>query len=272
MLDKIIYRNHNGKELKLGESDIYVNSNDLRDFSWDYTTKNNRISSFKRGVVKKTIPLIIKSNSEEQAIEIKNSLFELAEADVLTKEYGWIIIGDYYLRCFVTASKKSNYLIDKCMMNVSIEVTTDLPMWVSEKKFSFTNVSITSDLDSGIDYKHDCPFDYFKKTKNKLIENDNFASSDFEIIIYGSCENPEIIIGDYIYSVQASLLTGEYIVINSVTKKIYMVKNDGEKINMFHFRSKDIFRKIPKGTSTLTWNGFGFDITLLQERSEPKWI
>ena len=64
-------------------------------------------------------------------------------------------------------------------------------------------------------------------------------------------------------------------VINSATKKIYKVKNNGEQVNLYHCQGREfyIFEKIPPGTLAVAWaGGFGFDIKLLQERSEPKWI
>ena len=72
----------------------------------------------------------------------------------------------------------------------------------------------------------------------------------------------------------ARLYIGEYMVIDSRSKKVYKVKNNGEKVNLFHARGRDfyIFEKIPSGIMAVSWSGeFGFDITLLSERSEPVW-
>ena len=67
---------------------------------------------------------------------------------------------------------------------------------------------------------------------------------------------------------------GEYLTIDSTTKKIFLTKNDGTIINQFNNRNRDsyIFEKIPAGSNVVTWNGdFAFDVILLEERSEPKW-
>ena len=76
MLEKIIYKNHMNEVINFGQNGIFANSNDLRNFSWSYTSKNNRISEFKRGIVTKTIPVIIQCDSEEDGIKVKNRLFE----------------------------------------------------------------------------------------------------------------------------------------------------------------------------------------------------
>ena len=59
-----------------------------------------------------------------------------------------------------------------------------------------------------------------------------------------------------------------------MSKKIYVTAIDGTITNVFNLRSRDsyIFDKIAPGMSSVTWDGnFGVDITLLEERSEPKW-
>ena len=79
MLEKMTYRNHMNEEIDFGTNGIFVNSNDLHDFAWNYQSKNNRISSFEMGIVKKTIPVVIQCANEEEGIRIKNKLFEYAK-------------------------------------------------------------------------------------------------------------------------------------------------------------------------------------------------
>ena len=73
----------------------------------------------------------------------------------------------------------------------------------------------------------------------------------------------------------ADLSDNEYLTIDSMTKTIVLTKYDGQKENCFHLRNREsyIFEPIPPGENIITWNGaFGFDVILLDERSEPKWI
>ena len=70
------------------------------------------------------------------------------------------------------------------------------------------------------------------------------------------------------------LETGEYLVINSLSKKIYKVKNDGEQVNQYNLQDRDwyVFQKVASGSHSVSWSGlFGFDITMYERRSEPKW-
>lgn len=278
MLEKIKYINHMMEEMAWGKSGIYVNYNDLRDFSWAYTSANNRISSFYKGIVKKTVPIVIICESEEEGYKKRNELFELCEKDVIAMQHGKIIIGDYYLKCYVTGSKKANYLSSKGYMETSLEVTTDFPSWVKETTTQFR--SLAEDSGGGVvggknfDFNFDFPFDYSNEFNDKRLKNGGFVGSAFKIIIYGSCSNPAISINDHAYQVNAELSDGEYLTIDSMTKTIVLTKYDGQKENYFHLRNRDsyIFESIPPGENVVTWNGaFGFDVILLEERSEPKW-
>lgn len=279
MLEKIKYINHMMEEMMWGESGIFVNYNNLRDFSWSYSSENNRISGFYKGIVKKTVPIIIYCQNEEEGLAKRNALFELCEKDVIAVQYGKIIIGDYYLKCYVTGSKKSKYLEHKGYMETSLTITTDLPSWVKETKTMFR--SLGSDDESGtvggknFDYNYDFPHDYTSEMNDKRLNNTGFINTQFQLVIYGACTNPAISINGHTYQVNVELSDNEYLTIDSMTRKITLTKYDGSTVNCFSKRNRDsyIFEPIPPGSNIINWNGaFGFDVILLDERSEPKWI
>ena len=274
MLEKITYINHMNESIDFGQNGIYVNYNDLRDFSWDFESTNNKITSFSKKIREKKIPVIIHCNSEEKGVEIKNRLFEVTEKDVLAFEYGRIVIGDYYLKCYVKGSSKSEYLQGKNHLKTELQIVTDLPEWIRISDPIIFAPGASTSAGQNKDYPHDYKYDYSNSMERNLLYNTSFVDADFEMVIHGACANPSIVIGDHMYEVETGLLTGERLVINSKTKKIYKVKTSGETVNQFHLRNRDsyIFEKIPTGTSSASWNGmFRFEITILEERSEPKW-
>lgn len=144
MLDKFTYTNSFNETLEFGKDCLFVNENDLRDFAWEITSKNNKISSFKKGIVSKTIPVILKCDSEADGVDLRNRLFEVFEKDIVAKKHGKIQIGDYYLKCFITGSKKTQYLIHKNYMVVTLTVQTDIPVWIKETTTSH-NVSVVGE-------------------------------------------------------------------------------------------------------------------------------
>lgn len=271
MLEKITYINHINEKIEFGKGGIFANINNLRDYEWSVTSINNRISSFKKGVVSKTIPIIIKCNTEEEGIAIRNSLFETCEKDILTKQYGKLFVGDYYLKCFVTASKKSDYLKNNCYMKLTLTITTDLPSWVKETTTTFGYGQGTKG--KNLDYNNDFTYDYTSNLLGDAVINSHFIDTNFKINIYGPCDNPSITIAGHEYGVDVNIENNEYLTIDSIEKTIVLTHTDGTKENCFNKRSRDsyVFEKIPPGVCGVSSGQFKFDITLLEERGEPKW-
>lgn len=275
MLERLQYKNHLGEGITFGQDGFFVNENDLRDFAWNYTNKNNRISSFQKGVVKKNLTVIIACTSEEDGLAKRNALFEVCEKDVLANQHGRFIIGDYYMKCFVVGSKKSDYLYSNQSIKLKLTIATDFPVWVKESTTVFRRSDSAFATDeTGLDYPFDYPFDYASEFANRRIVNDDFVSTNFRMIIYGPCTAPTVYVGGHGYMVKKDVQLYEHIIIDSSAKTIELVRSNGEKVNCFNDRSREsyVFEKIPSGESAVTWEGnFGFDLTLLEERSEPKW-
>ncbi len=137
MLEKFIFENHLGQRFEGLPNGVFLNYNDLRDYSWSYDTINNRISRFYMGTKSRKLPLVVKCNSDEEAVAVKNRLHELAEADIEAKIPGKIFVGDYYTNGYITASTKSNYLITKRLCNIELTLTSDDPAWYRETTYAF---------------------------------------------------------------------------------------------------------------------------------------
>lgn len=273
MLEQLKYTNHRNETLEFGKGKLFVNESDLHDFAWSVKSKNNKISGFERGIVSKTIPIILKVDSAKEGVELRNRLFEVCEKDVLANKHGKIILGDYYFRCYLIESKKSDYLIHNGYMKINVKITSDFPFWVKETVTTF-NYGSNGSMGTNLDYNRDFPSDYTSNMLGTELNNTNFVESNFLINIYGACENPLITIGGHVYEVSASIGANEYLTIDSINKKIILTKEDGTQENCFNLRNKDsyIFQKIPSGVSKVSSNTvFKFDVVLLEERSEPKW-
>ena len=273
MIEKIKYINHINEEVEFGESGIYVNQSNIHDFLWDVVSQNDRISSFKKGIQDRSLPVVIKCNTEEEGIAIKNKLFEVCEKDVLAVKAGKLVIGDYYFKCYITGSSKSEYLLNAGYMKTELAITSDMPYWIKETTSNFDGESAT--IGKNLDYNNDFDFDYSSNMLGTQLVNGNFVPSNFRMIIYGQVSNPEIYIGGHLYSVDVDIEANEYLTIDSIEKTIELTRADGTIANCFNLRNRDsyVFEKIPSGVSNVSTSAaFHFDITLLDERSEPKWI
>lgn len=271
--NNFVYENHFGRRFVGLENGVYLNHSDILDYSWSYDLTNNRISRFYRSTTKRKLPLVVIGKTEAEATAALNRLLEVVEADIQNMLPGKIYVGEYYLSGFVTASKKSQYLFSKRYCNLDLEFTTESSFWYRENKYSLTPGSAT--IISGMDYPYDYPFDYSASKAGQTVMCDSVQSNAFKLHIFGTAENPTVTIGGHDYSIDGTISAGESLLIDSLTKTITLTKADGTKENWFDKRNRDsyIFQEIPPGQNTVVWNDyFGFDLTIIEKRSEPKWI
>lgn len=284
MLESFKYVNHVGEVLEFGKDGLFANANDLRDYSWNYDSDKNRIENFRKGVVNKTIPITIVANSEEEGTLKKNRIFEIFEKDVIAEQPGKIIIGDYYpdekridgyyMQGYVYASQKSEYLTHKNLLTTSISIVCDKGDWYKVTTKEFIHEDIPDTTGRGYPYGYDYDYSMGNGYLNNIV-NDHFAPCDFIMTISGYAFEPTVTIGNHIYRVWETVQANEVLTIDSKARTITLRKNNGVQVNLFSKRDREnyIFEKIPSGDLPVYWNsGFNFELTLFEERSEPKWI
>lgn len=279
----IFYENSKGERIKLDEWPIMIqNEESLREYQWETTTKAGKrtysIESMYKKVEDKNIELSIFANSELEFKNMLNHIFEVTEYDVTQKSPGKLYIGEQYLKCYVVSSKLDEYEADLMATDITLKILTDYPFWIREVEYYFRKQDQSSlestDLDYPYDYEHD-----FKMLKGtEYFSNDHYTASDFIMRIFGPCTNPSITIADHVYNVNVNISDEEYLEIDSRepnrNASIFLHGKYGEIENCFGKRRKDSspFEKIPPGECTLTWPAnYDIALTLLQERSEPKW-
>ena len=275
MLEQLIYKNHVNEVFEFGKDGIFVDMNDLHDYEWNVQKKGNRISGLDYSITKKKLPVVIICDTEAQGIAARNRLLEVVEKDVLAMQHGKIIIGNYYFKCFVTKSQKSNYLMTKRHLELTLTITSDFPYWVKETTCVFRKAGEDTPTEGrDFDFNFDFPFDYRSSQGGNEMNNTGFVGANFKMIIYGACSNPAVYVAGHLYQVKCEVGQGEYLTIDSSAKKIFITHNDGSTTNVFNLRNRSsyVFEKIPAGRNAVTWEGtFGVDIILMEERSEPKW-
>lgn len=271
MLEQLKYKNHVNEVFEFGKDGIFVDTNELHDYEWTVTKKGRKISALDREVSKRKLPVVIICKTEEEGIAARNKLFEVVEKDVLAMQHGRIILGDYYFKCFVTQSQKKKYLASKRWMEATLTLTTDFPYWVKETTHSFRDTNVGG-AGQNFDMNYDFPHDFFSGSTQ--MNNTSFVGANFRMVIFGACSNPAVYVNGHLYQVNCDVGDSEYLTIDSVSKKVFLTASDGTTTNVFNLREKDsyIFEKIQSGINYVIIDGdFGVDITLLEERSEPKW-
>lgn len=274
MLDKFYYQNNFGEKISFGQNGIFAAYNDLRDYQWSYESTNDIITGFTRGIVSKNLPVLFLSSSGQKTRQARNKTYEILEKDVLAKKKGKLYVNDYYMECWLIGLSNSEYLNSETYLKTEIAVVTDKPEWIKTTTFAFKPLS-NQISDTDFEFDFDFPIDLQDSSfvTNTLINPYSFASH-FILNIYGNCINPKIEIGDYTYSFNCSLLNGERLEVNSLTKKITKFDLQGNTENYFNCRNKEksVFEPIPSGNKQIHWNNeFSFDLTIIQQRSEPEW-
>lgn len=276
MRENFIFENHLGLRFVGAENGVFLNTNELRDYSWSYDVINNRISRFFRSVTTRKIPLMVCCSSVEEANDARNRILDLAEADVVAMLPGKVYLNGYYTTGYVTASKKTDYRMHGRYCLIELSLTSASPAWNRETLHVFGGDQQGAAQDrSGFDFPFDYKFDYSVTTTSRQIINDTIKASNFKLKIYGEATNPAIMINGHVYEVVGMVKPGESLEINSLDKTIVLKTAAGTTINWFNNRGRNnyIFEPIPAGANNVMFNGsFKFDLTIIEERSEPKWI
>lgn len=270
---KLTYKNHINETVEFGVNGLWFVGTELHDYAWSYTANNGKIENFNRGIVEKKINVVIACKTKAQGINYMNQIIECSEKDILDKIPGTLYFGGYYLKCYLTKSKKSKFIERKGYIEIELTVLTDSPSWIKETIKSFSKSS-SGTGGKNLDYAFDFPYDFTSPSAVQKLVNTGFSDTDFKLIVFGEVTNPSIYIGGNLYEVNCYVANGQYLTIDSKNKTITITKINGELVNHFKDRNKDnyIFTKIRSGEVPVSWIGeYSFEITLYEERSEPKW-
>lgn len=131
-----------------------------------------------------------------------------------------------------------------------------------------------------LDYPYDYPHDFAPGQLGARVVNPSLTASPVKMVIYGPATNPYVVIGANRYQVDASVPAGGYLTVDGVQRSIVVTSPEGDRLDVFaaghrgrgRDRGEYIFQPIPPGSSDVSWaNGFGFDLTVFEERSTPPW-
>ena len=139
-----------------------------------------------------------------------------------------------------------------------------------------------TDAGSGLDYPHDYPHDYGGMSILDTVANTSGMPQPIRLTIFGPCVNPYVIIGPNRYEVDATIPASSRLEIDGTAdaRTVIMISDTGLRTNLFAKAVRGtgrgsgtyIFEPLPPGTSTISWaGGFEFDLTAIEERSEPPW-
>lgn len=270
----LVYQNHKGKDIDLLHGDLHVlNIDDLFASQYEPVNQSGCIYSFSADIKRINLKLEIDGQWKSTIDE----LIDITTQDIRFCKKGRLIFdGHQYLPCYITTTGLQNVYFKGVYVDCEIEVITDQPYWISEKLYSYYRTEGTSVATKR--YPHSYPYQYGAIRGIGEIYNLQFYPAHYRMVIYGPVINPSIIIGDINYQVWTTLSSNEFLVIDYTgehTRTIIQYHRDGTTSNCFNKRNKEsnIFAKISTGKNKVIWSGdFSFDISLINERTVPKWI
>lgn len=254
-------------------------ANELRSRQWEYTLEYRGMSSPVRKAREVTVNMTIDDVAELDAF------MQAADADVLLRKPGTITAlsesgGVWRQRAvIVKSSPQSHYRAP----DANIDLTILLMDGVWRRRLDVQRLW-ADDLESGtdLDYPYDYPHDYKPTGRNATLKNPMDAPMPFEMIWFGPVSKPQLTLGGNRYALDMDIPSGGYVTISSVEgeKTIILTAENGDTSNVFSKGVRTggenggsyIFQPIPSGEFTAQWNGFGIDLTIIEEASEPQWV
>ena len=281
---ELIYENNRGQKINLTKLPYWLNVEPVMDYEWDYTKREKRrgtiIAGFTKNISSKDLILHIMSHSKSVVSNAVDEFNSVIESDIYDGTPGKIWCGDWYTYGYIIGSKNEKWQYDEPVMKKKITFVREQESWFRQTiKKSYEGDSVTPQVeswvkryDTGYDFAHDYMVDF---ESSVTLTNPDALPSVFILSIQGPALQPEIRIGDNVIGFNYDVPDGAVLEVNAVTKKTTTHLPDGTDLNVFGARDPDyyIFERIPSGRSAVTWDGsFNWEITLIEERSEPRWL
>lgn len=277
------YEGSDGSKVNLMGDGIYAqNPENLTQNTWEYSTMSGssglaRVKRFYKDAKEMSLTVGIMAEDAEEFNAMMYNMHRIFDRDVRRMKAGKLWWNNWYREVF--AVDTSNDSFEELFESVDRSITFLAvgSYWVRKvvRSYEAGTGTGTDSLDYGLDYGFDYDHDYGVDNTVEVVENDCIDAANFEIRFYGPVANPSVSISGHVYEVFDTLSEGEYITVNSLTKKILKYDQYGNETNVFHLRGRDdyIFQKIPEGINTITRSGANaMDITIYDERGEPEWI
>lgn len=274
---------NSGKEILFNNYEIGIGSGNPYFTKWKYTGTQKQfgidITQFEKDPV--TLPIVFRFRGSKRSIKENEKLFfEECEKDILQMKAGTFCVNDWKLKGYFiereTSPSEEFYGDD-----MSTTFLAPYPFWIEEQDITISPIikSITSDEEGLKTYPYTYPYTYPTSRTQVAVNIDHYMESDFQMKVYGATDSVHVNIAGHPYIVEYPLDEGEYMVIDSrpyvaKDKRLYVVKNDGKAVNVFHYRDTEhsVFQKIPAGSIIIDYSRtYGIDLTIFKERSEPLW-
>lgn len=215
------------------------------------------------------LTLSIFANSQEEYELCMNKLERITEKDIYAGKEGRLWVNGYYLECFVLSEDPKDYEEMFYAIQNEIEIVAPHMFWIKENEFKFETTDDTSTNNKKYPYKYN--YRYANGQRYRSIINGNHVPSDFLLRVYGPVVNPQVNIAGCAHTLHSIIEEGEYVEINSEERTVIKKKTNGTEDNLFHFKGRTIFEKIPPGRCEVSFGKFNFELIVFEKKGTPPW-
>lgn len=245
----------------------------LRGHAWSYRLGHRQVSGIALPGREATIGVKIVGYDELERMRI------LFDADMANRTPGTLVVdGEWRTAAYVAKAEPQS--ITPGMVESQLTMLLPDPWWRRESLNVF-HMQMFEDP-QWLDLPCDLPCDLGGMAAIRTVRNPTPIRQPARITIYGPCTNPYVVIGTNRYQVDASVPEGGRIEIDgaSAVKTIVMVDAQGNRSNLFGKARRGagldggeyIFQPLEPGIQQIAWrNDFDFDVTVVEERTEPPW-
>jgi len=277
----ITYENHLGESIVLGDGGIYhYTEAGVHARVWDYETSGNRVTGMRLQPL--TFDIVIAQGGGTLAD--RDAIYAVLEADTAADVDGTMTVNGYSLRCRAVTSSADEWWHADYLVEESVTFLAADPYWRRETVYHFLPESADQQETTGLDLPTDLPFDLAGTSPASSFENTAVTPSAFRMTVFGPASSPGVWIGPNLHEVDVEVPSGSRLVIDSTRKaergrSVYIVDRFGTVTDCFAQRTAGpqgsgsyIFERIPTGHVAVAWpQVFGFDLAVVDERTEPPW-
>ena len=246
----------------------------LRGRVWAYSLASRGLTGIARATREETVT--VKIHDSPSTLDL---LRRLADADMAVGTPGTLVAdGEWETRAWIAKSDPQS--ITPTMVETQLTIVLADGVW--RRETTEHHDPRTDKAGGDLDYPHDYPHDYAGMSILDTVTNASGMPQPLKLTIFGPCVNPYVVIGTNRYEVDATIPSGSRLEIDGGAdpRTVTMISDTGLRTNLFHKAQRGtgrgsgtyIFEPLPHGTNTISWaGGFEFDLTAIEERSEPPW-
>lgn len=213
-------------------------------------------------------------------LAVADELRRLADRDVAMATPGTLAIDGWTQRAYITAADPSS--ISRAHMAAKLTVVLLDGVWRKGHTVSFEKLTATAGDGEFLDMPYDLPYDLGVPSGRRYVDVTGWGASPLRFVVYGPCFSPSVSIDGNLYSVEAVVPQGGYLIVDPLAspRSVALVNADGLAVDVFSKARRGdglgggeyIFEPVRPGTHEVVWDrSFGFDLTWYEEEGEPPW-